>query len=426
MYSQEGCASILDFESKAMHQLTSDYFDTGLGGRTNKRATLSQAMFKIGRPISTLQYNANAMVPPWTSLVKPPQLSPTNAPPWSNAWTTEQSPVFGNHDNRSHKRKSAGLENLVDRTGRVAVGSRTVSGGSTRRRAVYSQDEPGYNRDSTRTVESKQVRDNGPSGTIVSKSIREIVITIWPNIDTFTRIVLCLGGWGATVHAIISPVFSYVLSKLLRLYSTPGDGKHQSLIYSMVMLGLAFVDAAHTYVFHFFLEYVGQCWVDNIRAEALRRILDQPRVFFDDDENATSRLVGCLDQNAEDMRNLVGRFLGIIWIAASMSVASLVWAMVVQWKMTLIALAAGPYILGVTKAYSAVSERWEKACNDAAEDVAQQPNLAGLAMPGGDHARLDHVRQRQGPPRLKPWGGGSIGRVPEGLRHFRRPSKHSA
>jgi len=127
------------------------------------------------------------------------------------------------------------------------------------------------------------------------------------------------------------------------------------------------VDSSASYCMHYLLEYCGQAWIDTLRIQAMKRILDQPRAWFDRDKNDLARLTECLDRNAEEMRNLLGRFAGLVFVAVTMVVIAVTWSLVVSWKLTLVGLASGPFMYGVTRAFEAVSGKWEGRSNAAGE-----------------------------------------------------------
>ncbi|EDN10607.1 hypothetical protein HCAG_07068 [Histoplasma mississippiense (nom. inval.)] len=106
---------------------------------------------------------------------------------------------------------------------------------------------------------------------------------------------------------------------------------------------------------HFLLEYCGQIWVNSLRNEAVRRILSQPKEWFEKEDNKTSNLTMCLDRNAEEMRNLVGRFAGFIFVATVIMVICIIWGIVVCWKLTLVGFACVPIVYSMTRAFERVS-----------------------------------------------------------------------
>ena len=197
--------------------------------------------------------------------------------------------------------------------------------------------------------------------------IGKILSTIWPTLTWQKRMVLVCGFLCAAIHAAATPTFSWVFSKLLATLFSSSNGSQKSLKWSLSVLGVAIVDSSASYCMHYFLEYCGQAWVDMLRIQAIKRILDQPRAWFDKDKNGLARLIECLDRNAEEMRNLLGRFAGFVFVAALMVAISVTWSLVISWKLTLVGLASGPFMYGVTRSFEAVSGKWEKRSNDAGE-----------------------------------------------------------
>ena len=197
-------------------------------------------------------------------------------------------------------------------------------------------------------------------------SLKTILSTVWPRLTTKKRVILLLGFAAAFVHAAATPVFSWVFSQLLSSFYVP-NGSQLALKWSFAVLGVAVTDGAASYFMHYFLEMCGQAWVDTLRIEAMKRMLDQPKGWFDHDNNSLSRLTECLDRNAEEMRNLVGRFAGFVFVAVVMMAIGVVWSLITCWKLTLVGLASAPFLYGVTRGFETVSGKWEGRSNDASE-----------------------------------------------------------
>ena len=197
--------------------------------------------------------------------------------------------------------------------------------------------------------------------------LRTILGTVWPQLRWKERIILICGFIAAFVHASATPVFSWVFSKLLGTFLLPSGAAQQALIWSMSVLGVAVIDATASYLMHYLLEMTGQAWVNSLRIQAMKRILNQPRSWFDKDKNNHSGIAECLDRNAEEMRNLVGRFAGTLFVAITMMTIACVWSMLVCWKLTLVGLATAPAMYGVTRGFEAVSGKWESKSNQASE-----------------------------------------------------------
>lgn len=182
---------------------------------------------------------------------------------------------------------------------------------------------------------------------------------------------MLLGGFiAAAVHAAATPIFSWVFSKLLATFFLPVNRSQEALKWSLSVLAVGVGDAMAVYFMHYLLEACGQAWVDSLRIEAMKRIIEQPRAWFDRDKNGVSKLTECLDRNPEEMRNLLGRFAGFMFVVVVMLLLALTWSLVVCWKLTLVGLASGPFIYAITRSYQAVSARWESRSNDAGTAAA--------------------------------------------------------
>lgn len=213
---------------------------------------------------------------------------------------------------------------------------------------------------------SAQSTTSSESGSEIS-SLKAIVSTVWPILTWKQRIILIIGFVAAFIHAAATPVFSWVFSKLLATFFIPEGRSHEALIWSMAVLGVAVGDATASYCMHILLEMTGQSWVDSLRIEAMKRILNQPKSWFDLDKNSLSSLTECLDRNAEEMRNLVGRFAGFLFVAVVMMTISVFWSLIVCWKLTLVGISTAPVMYGVTRGFETISGKWEGKSNKASE-----------------------------------------------------------
>lgn len=203
-------------------------------------------------------------------------------------------------------------------------------------------------------------------------SIKTILMTVWPTLSWKARFLFFIALIAATIHAAATPVFSFIFSKLLATFYLADKSKRseQALQWSLCVLGVAVVDSITTYTMHYLLEYCGQTWIDTIRSEVFKRILDQPRSWFDDDQNSLMSLVECLGRNTEEMRNLLGRFAGPVYVSFVMTSMAVIWSLVISWKLTLVGIATGPYIYAITRVYETVSGKWENNSNQASATAA--------------------------------------------------------
>ncbi|KFA54160.1 hypothetical protein S40293_06290 [Stachybotrys chartarum IBT 40293] len=195
-----------------------------------------------------------------------------------------------------------------------------------------------------------------------------ILSSVWPVLGPRDRLTLVLGLVISFVRGAATPTFSYCLAMLLGALWAPENRMAEGTRWACALIGIALVDGLGTGVGRYLLERAAQAWVDAVRLRALRRVLGQPKAWFDKAEHSPGRINECLDRNSEEMRNILGRFVPVaIYVVVILSV-SLVWALVLNWRLTLAALAPVPVIAGAVRGFSYVSGKWEARCNAGAED----------------------------------------------------------
>ncbi|KAF5618531.1 STE6 [Fusarium sp. NRRL 52700] len=200
--------------------------------------------------------------------------------------------------------------------------------------------------------------------------LASILKTVWPALGRGHRFLFIFGVLTCLVGAGSIPAFAYCFAQLLGAMWSQGDKLAEGKRWAIYLIVIAVTDGICTGGGRYLLEMVGQAWINTIRVEALKRILRQPRAWFDRSRNSPGRINECLDRNAEEMRNIVGRFLPIIITVTVMIIAAVAWALVISWKLTLVTLAPLPVVMGAVKGYTIISGKWEARCNKGAEDAS--------------------------------------------------------
>jgi ATP-binding cassette subfamily B (MDR/TAP) protein 1 len=198
-------------------------------------------------------------------------------------------------------------------------------------------------------------------------TVWSICRTVWPCLAPYERFTLFLGFLATLAFAASTPLFAFVFSKLLDTLYNPTDRKARALKWSLAILGVAIGDAITIFVSTSNSQCVAQAWVNELRRKSLKTILEQPREFFDKDENAVSKMTENLDHHAEMMQHILGRFVGSVLKVVVMVVVAVAWSFVSCWKLTLVLLATTPVLLLVTTALSGVGAAMEKNKQDAIE-----------------------------------------------------------
>ncbi|KAG5808422.1 hypothetical protein H9Q74_005508 [Fusarium xylarioides] len=243
-----------------------------------------------------------------------------------------------------------------------------VFGGAERPKSITRLRQTKYN--DTLQSDKMDDKDSETKDLPPPMPLASILKTVWPSLGRGHRVLLICGVLTCLVGAGSIPAFAYCFAQLLGAMWSQGDKLAEGKMWAIYLIVIAVVDGVCTGGGRYLLEMVGQAWINTIRVEALKRILRQPRAWFDRSRNSPGRINECLDRNAEEMRNIVGRFLPIIITVTVMIIAAVAWALAISWKLTLVTLAPLPVVMGAVKGYTIISGKWEARCNKGAEDAS--------------------------------------------------------
>jgi len=169
----------------------------------------------------------------------------------------------------------------------------------------------------------------------------------------------------------MTPVFSYLLSRLLFEVSIGAQNVSTINAFGGLVLGVAAVDGLFLGLKYFVMETSGMLWVTHIRKSAFSRILGQDKKWFDKPLHAPARLVQILVKDGEDARDLISVVWGQFFVVATMLVVGLVWAFIRGWQLTLAGLAIAPVFAITMAVQTKLVARCEARNKRAREDVAR-------------------------------------------------------
>lgn len=204
-----------------------------------------------------------------------------------------------------------------------------------------------------------------------SLPLKDILMSVWPAIGWSSHMMILGVLFFTMVHSACTPVFAWAFARLQSTYQRSSEQNDEARNYSLVILGVAIADGLSMYLMFFLSDAVAQAWSLSLKTEAMRRILVQPREFFDKEENSTSRLAETLDHFAEEARNLPGRFACIFLAIFLMVTISILWSMVISWKLALVALAMGPVLFAITRCNDMISNHWERVASNADDKISE-------------------------------------------------------
>nr|XP_018264066.1 ATP-binding cassette, subfamily B (MDR/TAP), member 1 [Kwoniella dejecticola CBS 10117]OBR86224.1 ATP-binding cassette, subfamily B (MDR/TAP), member 1 [Kwoniella dejecticola CBS 10117] len=153
---------------------------------------------------------------------------------------------------------------------------------------------------------------------------------------------LLLGCLGSVGHGITTPVWSFFLAKLMQIVGAGGTDTSSLTKFGAIILALCAVQGICHFISEWALITLSSKWSYQVRLHAFNQVLFQPKAFFDRSENSSERLVQILIKDVEDSRTLMSQVIGRIVTVCTMIGLGLIWAMVVNWQLTLIGIGLAP------------------------------------------------------------------------------------
>jgi ATP-binding cassette, subfamily B (MDR/TAP), member 1 len=192
---------------------------------------------------------------------------------------------------------------------------------------------------------------------------------IWPTVPYKPVVFLGLGV--CVLSGAMTPVFSFLLSKLMVQVSIGAHDVRLINIYGAIVLAVAAVDGLAMGLKFMIMETTAMCWVTRIRKMSFRLVLDQDKKWFDKSENSSASLVQTLIKDGEDARNLISTAIGQFFVVVAMLGVGLIWALVQGWQLTLVGLAIAPVFAGCMAMQAKLVGNCETRNKRAREDVAK-------------------------------------------------------
>lgn len=171
------------------------------------------------------------------------------------------------------------------------------------------------------------------------KGTVRLIIHYFPTLPQ--KYLLFIGLLGSVTHGISTPVWSYFLSKLMAIVGAGGTDPALTK-FGLIVLALSGAQAFADWVQEYCLAAMGAKWTGKIRQDAFLKVLKQDKAWFDESQNSPARLVQSLIKDADDMRHLMGEVIGKFAVLIAMIGLGIIWAMVINWRLTLVGVALAP------------------------------------------------------------------------------------
>lgn len=217
--------------------------------------------------------------------------------------------------------------------------------------------------------------------------------SVYPTIPTkpivFVGLTICL------LSGAMTPIFSFLLSKLIVLVSAGGSDASLINSYGGLVLGIAALDGLLLGSKFFFMETSAMRWVTHLRDIAFSHVLSQDKSWFDRPENGAAKLTQVIVKDGDDARTLIAVVVGQIVAVGAMMIVGLLWAMAWGWQLTFVGLAIGPVFVGVMGLQTNLVAKCEVRNKRAREEVARVYYESVLNVRGIRAMSLEPVLQAQ-------------------------------
>ena len=192
---------------------------------------------------------------------------------------------------------------------------------------------------------------------------------IYPTIPN--KPVLFLGLFIAACSGSVTPVFSFLLSRLLFEVSIGAQDVSTINKFGGIVLGFAALDGIFLGLKYYIMEYCGMSWTTYLRSTATQKILKQDKKWFDIPRHSAADMVQVVVKDGDDARNLISVVWSQFLVVTAMLGVGLIWALVRGWQLTLAGFAIAPVFAGVVALQSRLVGKCEARNKKAREDIAR-------------------------------------------------------
>ncbi|KAH9034708.1 P-loop containing nucleoside triphosphate hydrolase protein [Lactarius pseudohatsudake] len=208
-----------------------------------------------------------------------------------------------------------------------------------------------------------------PASDAPQESLISVIRDAYPTVPYKPLIVL--GIVFAMISGAITPLFSYVLSRLLFEVSQGAQDVSVINTFGGLVLAVAIADGLFVGLKFLVFETAAALWVARLRTICYRLVLAQDKKWFDRSENAAVKLCQILTRDGDDARSLIATVLSQAVVVVSMLAVGLIWALARGWQLTLVGFAIAPVFIVTMIVQSRLVAKCELRNKRAREDVAK-------------------------------------------------------
>ncbi|CAO2818228.1 unnamed protein product [Amaranthus hypochondriacus] len=198
---------------------------------------------------------------------------------------------------------------------------------------------------------------------------------------------LVLGAISASANGVIFPIFSILLSSVIKMfYEPPQQLKKDSKFWALMFLVLGLASLLTNPARAYFFSVAGCRLIQRIRSMSFAKVVHMEVSWFDESENSSGAIGARLSTDAAAVRALVGDALGLLVQNIATAIAGLLIAFLANWILAFIVLALIPLIglngyiqMKFMKGFSAdAKKKYEEASQVANDAVGSVRTVASF------------------------------------------------
>ncbi|KAJ4770415.1 ABC transporter B family member 11 [Rhynchospora pubera] len=159
-------------------------------------------------------------------------------------------------------------------------------------------------------------------------------------------LVLLFGSIAATVHGVIFPLFSILMSNSIKVfYEPPPQLLKDSRFWASMYVVLACIAFFVTPAEYFLFGVAGGKLIERIRSSTFKTVVHQEISWFDEPQNSSGSICARLSTDAVNVKGLVGDNLALNVQTLASFISGFLVAITANWKLTLIVLVIVPLVV---------------------------------------------------------------------------------
>lgn len=174
---------------------------------------------------------------------------------------------------------------------------------------------------------------------------------------------LWLGIIVSVVNGAVTPIFSFVISKLIAyMVSVRLTNDSPPIMWILLAIGIAVFDSGTTYARALILGFVADRWVRDMREKAFATILLQDMEWYSNNKIETNDISTLIITHSEDIRSIVTSLLSVTATSISLALLCIIWVMISGWRLCLLGLSLVSLYYLASAFTKFVVVRWEGKC----------------------------------------------------------------